>query len=141
MQSVEHFLSEASLLIFDEPTASLDPLAEQRVYDQILDLSRNRMSILISHRLGSVKSSEDIYLLEEGQVKMHGSHEKLMRNSDLYREMYNKQKRVVSGCITVVFLKLQLQQQNSCSSLTRKHILRILLLVFYRQWQSLVALF
>lgn len=68
-------LSEASLLIFDEPTASLDPLAEQRVYDQILDLSRNRMSILISHRLGSVKSSEDIYLLEEGQVKMHGSHE------------------------------------------------------------------
>ena len=84
-------LSEASLLIFDEPTASLDPLAEQRVYDQILDLSRNRMSILISHRLGSVKSSEDIYLLEEGQVKMHGSHEKLMRNSDLYREMYNKQ--------------------------------------------------
>lgn len=85
-------LSEASLLIFDEPTASLDPLAEQRVYDQILDLSRNRMSILISHRLGSVKSSEDIYLLEEGQVKMHGSHEKLMRNSDLYREMYNKQK-------------------------------------------------
>lgn len=83
-------LSEASLLIFDEPTASLDPLAEQRVYDQILDLSRNRMSILISHRLGSVKSSEDIYLLEEGQVKMHGSHEKLMRNSDLYREMYNK---------------------------------------------------
>ena len=75
-------LSEASLLIFDEPTASLDPLAEQRVYDQILDLSRNRMSILISHRLGSVKSSEDIYLLEEGQVKMHGSHEKLMRNSD-----------------------------------------------------------
>lgn len=69
-------LSEASLLIFDEPTASLDPLAEQRVYDQILDLSRNRMSILISHRLGSVKSSEDIYLLEEGQVKMHGSHEK-----------------------------------------------------------------
>ena len=50
------------------------------------------MSILISHRLGSVKSSEDIYLLEEGQVKMHGSHEKLMRNSDLYREMYNKQK-------------------------------------------------
>lgn len=85
-------LSEASLLIFDEPTASLDPLAEQRVYDQILDLSRNRMSILISHRLGSVKSSEDIYLLEEGQVKMRGSHEKLMRNSDLYREMYNKQK-------------------------------------------------
>ena len=85
-------LSEASLLIFDEPTASLDPLAEQRVYDQILDLSRNRMSILIGHRLGSVKSSEDIYLLEEGQVKMHGSHEKLMRNSDLYREMYNKQK-------------------------------------------------
>lgn len=85
-------LSEASLLIFDEPTASLDPLAEQRVYDQILDLSRNRMSILISHRLGSVKSSEDIFLLEEGQVKMHGSHEKLMRNSDLYREMYNKQK-------------------------------------------------
>ena len=85
-------LSEASLLIFDEPTASLDPLAEQRVYDQILDLSRNRTSILVSHRLGSVKSSEDIYLLEEGQVKMHGSHEKLMRNSDLYREMYNKQK-------------------------------------------------
>lgn len=89
---LETFANEASLLIFDEPTASLDPLAEQRVYDQILDLSRNRMSILISHRLGSVKSSEDIYLLEEGQVKMHGSHEKLMRNSDLYREMYNKQK-------------------------------------------------
>lgn len=40
-------LSEASLLIFDEPTASLDPLAEQRVYDQILDLSRNRMSICL----------------------------------------------------------------------------------------------
>ena len=84
-------LSEASLLVFDEPTASLDPVAEQQVYEQILDLSRNKMSILISHRLGSVKSSEDIFLLEEGQVKVHGSHEELMKKSDLYRIMYNKQ--------------------------------------------------
>ena len=50
------------------------------------------MSILISHRLGSVKVFGRHLSLEEGQVKMHGSHEKLMRNSDLYREMYNKQK-------------------------------------------------
>ena len=85
-------LSDASLLIFDEPTASLDPIAEQQVYNQIYELSKNKMSILISHRLGAVKSSEDIFLLENGQVKIHGSHDGLMMNSNLYREMYSKQK-------------------------------------------------
>jgi subtilin transport ATP-binding protein spaT len=85
-------LSEASLLILDEPTASLDPMAEQQVYEQISELSKNKMSLLISHRLGAVKDSEDIYLLKEGQVKINGSHEELMMNSALYKEMYNKQK-------------------------------------------------
>lgn len=85
-------LSEASLLILDEPTASLDPMAEQKVYDQISELSKNKISLLISHRLGAVKDSEDIYLLEDGNVKIHGSHEELMKHSVLYKEMYNKQK-------------------------------------------------
>lgn len=85
-------LSEASLLILDEPTASLDPMAEQKVYDQISELSENKISLLISHRLGAVKDSEDIYLLEDGNVKIHGSHEELMKHSVLYKEMYNKQK-------------------------------------------------
>lgn len=85
-------LSDASLLILDEPTASLDPIAEQQVYNQIYELSKNKMSILISHRLGAVKSSEDIFLLENGQVKIHGSHDGIMMNSNLYREMYSKQK-------------------------------------------------
>lgn len=85
-------LSEASLLILDEPTASLDPMAEQKVYDQISELSENKISLLISHRLGAVKDSEDIYLLQDGNVKIHGSHEELMKHSVLYKEMYNKQK-------------------------------------------------
>lgn len=85
-------LSEASCLIMDEPTASMDPEAEQQVYQKMAGLSKDKMSILISHRLGAVKAADRILFLEEGEVRYEGSHEELMNNSRLYEEMYNKQK-------------------------------------------------
>ncbi|MDQ0361522.1 ABC transporter ATP-binding protein [Breznakia pachnodae] len=80
-----------SLMILDEPAASLDPLAEEEVYKHFQHITNNKLSILISHRLSSCSQSDCIILLEDGQVKEKGNHEQLMKQAGLYADMYTLQ--------------------------------------------------
>ncbi len=85
------FLSEADFIILDEPTASLDPIAESKLYESFASVLEKRGSILISHRLPSAKLAERIIVIEGGEVIESGSHGELMKNGGLYSVMYEEQ--------------------------------------------------
>ena len=79
--------------ILDEPTAALDPLMESRIYDEFSRISKERTTILISHRLGSTKLADIIYVIAQGKVIEHGTHLDLMDQKAVYAEMFEKQRR------------------------------------------------
>jgi len=82
------FLSGAAFCVLDEPTASLDPLAESRMYENFAGLFREKGTIMISHRLASAKMADRIMVLDGGRIVQNGSHEILMKEEGLYRAMY-----------------------------------------------------
>jgi ABC-type multidrug transport system fused ATPase/permease subunit len=86
------YINNAPIYLLDEPTASLDPLSESQVYQDFQKASANKTTILISHRLGSVKLADEIMVLDQGKIVEVGSHEKLMENKQLYFEMYECQR-------------------------------------------------
>lgn len=79
---------ESSLVILDEPTASLDPLAESEVYERFHQLTRGRTTIFISHRMSSSTFCDRILLLQDGQIAAFDSHANLMRGHNQYRELF-----------------------------------------------------
>lgn len=82
------FVSDAKYVILDEPTASLDPLAESRMYENFAAIFRKRGTIMISHRLASAKLADRILVLDGGRIVQEGSHEQLMQTEGLYRTMF-----------------------------------------------------
>jgi len=85
-------MNPAPLQILDEPTAALDPISESKVYEELGKISGGRTTIFISHRLGSTKLADTIFVLKDGAVCETGSHEELMKKSELYARMYDSQK-------------------------------------------------
>ena len=82
---------KAPLLILDEPTAALDPIAENEMYLKYEAAAKNRTSIYISHRLSSTRFCDRIILLEDSVIREEGTHEELMEKNGRYAELYNLQ--------------------------------------------------
>ncbi|UCE17696.1 MAG: ABC transporter ATP-binding protein [Gemmatimonadota bacterium] len=82
---------DAPVLILDEPTAALDVYAEYEMYRQFSAMMANRLTIIISHRFSTVRAAHHILVLHEGCLVEQGSHEKLMNQDTLYKEMYTIQ--------------------------------------------------
>lgn len=85
------FASDANVYILDEPTAALDPLAEERINKLIIQ-NADKTMFIIAHRLSTVVDADKIYLVREGQIKESGTHEELMNLKGVYFEMFNTQK-------------------------------------------------
>lgn len=85
-------VSRAPFYILDEPTAALDPIAESKMYSQYADLSRNKTTIFISHRLGSTRLADEILVLDHGTIAESGSYQELMQAQGLYAEMFDAQR-------------------------------------------------
>ncbi len=85
------FHKESNVMIMDEPTASLDPIAESRLYEMFLGVVRTQGTLIISHRLASARLSDRIILMSEGKVIEEGTHKALMEKKGKYFDMYNEQ--------------------------------------------------
>ncbi len=81
----------APMIILDEPTAALDAIAENEMYQQYAQLVENKTSIFISHRLSSTRFCDRILFLEDGKIKESGTHEELMNLEGSYANMFNIQ--------------------------------------------------
>ncbi|HET7229717.1 MAG TPA: ABC transporter ATP-binding protein [Longimicrobium sp.] len=81
----------AGLLILDEPTAALDVRAETELFERFLELTRDVTTILVSHRLSSVRRADRIVVVEGGRIVEDGTHDQLMRAGGRYAEMFSLQ--------------------------------------------------
>lgn len=85
-------VSKAPLRILDEPTAALDPISESRLYEKFEEISKGGTTIFISHRLGSTKLANEIFVIGDGTIVEKGSHEDLMSIKGAYADMYESQR-------------------------------------------------
>lgn len=79
------------ILIFDEATSALDTISEKAVQKAIDEVSRGKTSIIIAHRLSTVKSCDKIFVLKDGELVGEGSHEELLVNCDYYQKLVKEQ--------------------------------------------------
>ncbi len=85
------FMKDYGLLILDEPSSALDPIAEYNLNQKIFNMSSKATTILISHRLTSARNADRIYLFENGSIAEYGSHDELMAKKGQYYDMFTKQ--------------------------------------------------
>lgn len=82
---------DAPLLILDEPTAALDPIAESKIYNDFNGMAQNKTSLFISHRLASTSFCDRIILLENGSITEEGTHQELMAANGTYKGLFDIQ--------------------------------------------------
>lgn len=79
------------LFIMDEPTAALDPIIESKIFDSFNDITKEKTTIFVSHRLGMVSLADRIIVLDDGEIVEQGCHRELMDTKGLYYEMFSEQ--------------------------------------------------
>ena len=90
------FYRNGQILVLDEPTSALDPRAESELVESFQRLTRGATSILISHRLSTVRLADRIYVMERGQIAEAGTHEELMKRQGDYADLFSLQARSYS---------------------------------------------
>ncbi len=85
------YYKNAGLVILDEPTASLDAIAENELYQNFNKITDGKTAIFISHRLASTRFCDNIAVFKEGQIIEYGSHDELINSGGLYSELFRKQ--------------------------------------------------
>jgi len=83
----------APVVVLDEPTAALDPIAESDLYQKYSGLTGNRTSVYISHRLASTRFCDRILLIENGGIAEEGTHEELLAADGRYAYLFNIQSK------------------------------------------------
>lgn len=85
------YMKDAKVLILDEPTSALDAKAEYEVFERFMKLTKNKTSIIISHRFSTVRMADRIIVLKAGNIQEEGKHEILLQNNNLYAELFKLQ--------------------------------------------------
>ena len=91
------FYKDSEILILDEPTAALDPLAEQEVFNQFSALAKGKIAVFVSHKLSSAVSASKIVVIDGGTVAEVGNHEELMALGGRYYELFSTQAKRYTG--------------------------------------------
>ena len=84
-------LTRPEILILDEATSSLDPESERIVRENLAQIAKNRTVIIVSHRLSMLKDADSIIVLERGELVGSGTHEHLLQDCELYRNLWRQQ--------------------------------------------------
>lgn len=87
-------LAQRDVYIFDEAASNIDADSEDAIVSVIHQLAETKTVIMITHRLKSIRSCDQIYVIEDGSCREHGNHETLMQNKGIYAELYEKQQEL-----------------------------------------------
>ena len=87
-------ITDPEIYIFDEATSNIDVESEEKVWESIYKLSKNKTVIVISHRLANVKNAHAIYVLDKGHIVEHGKHKELMMSKNKYYELVTHQQNL-----------------------------------------------
>ena len=87
-------LKDAPILILDEPTSAIDSISESAVFEAIRHLRPKRTTLVIAHRLTTIKDATCIIVLNQGRIAAVGQHDRLLANCELYRQLWLKLSRV-----------------------------------------------
>jgi len=90
-------LRDAPILILDEPTSSLDASAESSVVEALDRLMKNKTCIVIAHHLSTIRNADAIFVVKDGEIAEHGTHQELMKTSGVYAELFNTQSQPLNG--------------------------------------------
>lgn len=82
---------KAAILILDEPTSNVDPKSEEEIFEDLLNINRKHMIILISHRFSTVRKADKIFVLNKGCLTESGRHDELIKNKGMYAELFTAQ--------------------------------------------------
>ncbi|MXX40736.1 MAG: ATP-binding cassette domain-containing protein, partial [Gemmatimonadetes bacterium] len=85
------FARDADLIVLDEPSSALDPIAESHLYERFRDLTNDKSALFITHRLGSVRLADKIIVLNDGKIVGIGSHNELMAAEGDYAVLFRTQ--------------------------------------------------
>jgi len=88
-------LKDAPILIFDEPTANLDPLTEKEVLATLFETMRGKTSLLITHRLVGLENVDEILVMDDGQIVERDTHGELLKRAGLYRHLWDLQNQIL----------------------------------------------
>ena len=86
-------LKKPAMLIFDEATSALDSKTERAIQEELLNLARNRTTLIIAHRLSTITHADQILVMEQGQIIERGTHAQLLEARGRYAEMWQMQER------------------------------------------------
>ena len=87
-------MGSKEILIFDEPTAAIDPWEEENLLQNLRSILNGRTAVLLSHRIGFARLADTIYMMQEGQIVEQGSHEELLRMNGLYSQFFFAQQKL-----------------------------------------------
>jgi ATP-binding cassette subfamily B protein len=90
-------LKDPRILILDEATSALDTRTEQEIQTALRDVSRNRTTLVIAHRLSTVVEADEIIVLQDGRIAERGTHASLIAEDGLYAEMWRRQAQAVAA--------------------------------------------
>ena len=86
-------IKKSPIILLDEATSSLDAETESKIQDALKILTKDRTTIVIAHRLSTILNSDQIYIIDAGNVVANGKHDELLNSSELYKNFYEKQIR------------------------------------------------
>lgn len=91
------FLRNSQVVVLDEITSDLDGKSEKEIVKMIKDLSEKKIVLFISHRINSILSSDQIFVLDEGRILAQGTHDELIEGNEIYRELFFYQESAVAA--------------------------------------------
>ena len=85
------FLQKTEIILFDEASSALDNETQAKIQQAIDNLQKDYTILMIAHRLSTIKNADRILLLDGGKIKAEGTHKELLKNSKLYKSLYEKE--------------------------------------------------